>query len=87
MSIRFFFLLIQLLAIVSICFGEVFHGSIKSYSDEKTSGFITPDAGGEDVRFSIFDSPGHYPFKAGDKVQYHLEDSSQGTKAVYVIRT
>lgn len=87
MSIRFFFFLIQLLAIVSICFGDVFQGRIKSYSDEKTSGFITPDGDGEDVPFSIFDSPGHFPFKAGDKVQYHLEDSPRGTKAVYVIRT
>lgn len=63
-------------------------GTIKKLVAEKKFGFITPDAGGNDVFFHESSLVGvtFEELKEGDKVSYDIEQSEKGPRAKDVKR-
>jgi len=62
-------------------------GTVKWFSDEKGFGFITPDAGGPDVfvhHSAIVDQKGRRCLNEADRVEYDIEGSPKGDRAVNV---
>lgn len=62
------------------------YGKIKKKTD-KGYGFIVPDDGSKDVFFHAKDVPDHLfdELAEGDAVEFELEDSPKGVKAIGVI--
>ncbi|MCX6088111.1 MAG: cold-shock protein [Caldiserica bacterium] len=61
-------------------------GRVKWFNSQKGFGFIVPDNGGKDlfVHYTAIRSGGYKTLKEGGKVEYELEASDKGDKAVNV---
>ena len=55
-------------------------GRVKWFNDQKGFGFITPDAGGDDVfvHHSVIDGQGFRKLLEGEKVQYESQVGAKG---------
>lgn len=58
-------------------------GTVKWFNDSKGFGFITPDAGGEDLfaHFSAITMDGFKTLKEGQKVQFEVTKGPKGLQA------
>ena len=65
---------------------ERFKGTVKWFNAQKGFGFIVPDDGSKDlfVHYSSIKANGFRSLKEGDKVEYEIEQSDKGPKAVNV---
>ena len=63
--------------------GEVYVGTVKWFNATKGFGFITPDAGGEDVfvHQSQIRVPGYRELQEGQKVEYQMIQGKKGMQA------
>ena len=61
-------------------------GTVKWFSNEKGYGFITPDAGGEDlfVHFSAIAGGGFKTLVEGAKVEFEVRQGQKGPQATDV---
>lgn len=61
-------------------------GRVKWFNSQKGFGFIVPDNGGKDlfVHFSAIQSSGYKTLKEGQKVEFEIEQTDKGDKAVNV---
>jgi CspA family cold shock protein len=61
-------------------------GKVKWFNSKKGFGFIIPDDGGKDlfVHFSAIQSNGYKTLQEGQKVEYEVEKTDKGDKAVNV---
>ena len=57
-------------------------GTVKKWLDFKGFGFITPDTGGDDVFIHNSEIKGAHDLKEGQKVEFDVETSYKGPKAV-----
>ncbi|MBA3980230.1 MAG: DNA-binding protein [Alcanivorax sp.] len=59
-------------------------GKVKWFNNAKGYGFIRPDAGGEDlfVHYSYIQMDGYRSLKAGQPVEYDLQEANKGYHAV-----
>ncbi|WP_442782719.1 cold shock domain-containing protein CspD [Collimonas fungivorans] len=58
-------------------------GIVKWFNDSKGFGFVTPDAGGEDLfaHFSAIQMDGFKTLKEGQKVQFDITQGPKGKQA------
>ena len=58
-------------------------GTVKWFNNAKGFGFITPDAGGDDLfaHFSAINMEGFKTLKEGQKVSFILSESQKGPQA------
>ncbi len=58
-------------------------GKVKWFNDAKGFGFITPDAGGEDLfaHFSAIVDTGYKSLKEGQRVTFDVTDGPKGKQA------
>jgi len=58
-------------------------GLVKWFNDSKGFGFITPDAGGDDLfaHFSAIVDSGHKSLKENDRVTFDVTDGPKGKQA------
>ncbi|RLV60073.1 cold shock domain-containing protein CspD [Parashewanella curva] len=58
-------------------------GTVKWFNNAKGFGFICPDEGGEDIfaHYSIIDMDGYRTLKAGQPVEYQVEEGPKGMHA------
>lgn len=63
-------------------------GTVKWFSDAKGYGFITPDAGGDDifVHYTGIEGTGHRSLEEGELVEFEIEKGSKGMQATGVSR-
>ena len=61
-------------------------GRVKWFNSQKGYGFIVPDNGGKElfVHFSAIESAGYKTLKEGQRVEFEIEQSDKGDKAVNV---
>ncbi len=61
-------------------------GTVKWFNAQKGYGFIVPDNGGKElfVHYSAIQSDGYKTLKEGQKVEFEVEQSDRGEKAVNV---
>jgi CspA family cold shock protein len=61
-------------------------GTVKWFNESKGFGFITPDAGGEDlfVHFSAIQAGGFKNLKENDKVEFDVAKGDKGNQAINV---
>ncbi|QLE85825.1 MULTISPECIES: cold shock domain-containing protein CspD [Shewanella] len=59
------------------------NGTVKWFNNAKGFGFICPDAGGEDVfaHYSTIEMEGYRTLKAGQPVQFEVEQGPKGMHA------
>ncbi|WP_263771285.1 cold-shock protein [Propionivibrio soli] len=62
-------------------------GTVKWFNDSKGFGFITPDAGGEDLfaHFSAIQGNGFKTLKEGDKVTFDVAMGPKGKQASNIV--
>ncbi len=63
---------------------EVLQGTVKFFSVQKGYGFIIDDNSGKEYFVHITGTKSKAPLKQDDSVQFQLEDSKRGLKAVNV---
>ena len=58
-------------------------GTVKWFNDSKGFGFVTPEAGGEDLfaHFSTINMPGFKSLKEGQRVSFDITDGAKGKQA------
>ena len=58
-------------------------GLVKWFNDSKGFGFITPDAGGDDLfaHFSAINDSGYKSLKENDRVSFDVTDGPKGKQA------
>lgn len=58
-------------------------GIVKWFNDSKGFGFITPDAGGDDLfaHFSAINDSGYKSLKENDRVSFDVTDGPKGKQA------
>ena len=58
-------------------------GIVKWFNDSKGFGFITPDAGGDDLfaHFSAIQGNGYKSLKENDRVSFEVTDGPKGKQA------
>ncbi len=63
-------------------------GTVKFFSAGKGYGFITSDAGGDDVfvHYSVIQADGFKTLNEGDKVEYEAERGPKGMQATKVVK-
>ncbi|GLZ52417.1 cold-shock protein CspA [Actinomycetospora sp. NBRC 106378] len=61
-------------------------GVVARYDDERGFGFITPDAGGDDLFLHVSVVVGSEPLQKGDRVRYKVRQSDRGPQADRVER-
>ena len=61
-------------------------GVVARYDDERGFGFITPDAGGDDLFLHVSVIVGSEPLQKGDRVRYKVRQSDRGPQADRVER-
>lgn len=61
-------------------------GTVKWFNNKKGFGFISPEAGGDDVfvHFSAINMDGFKTLEEGQKVSYEVEQGNKGAQAVNV---
>ncbi len=61
-------------------------GRVKWFNSQKGFGFIVPDNGSKDlfVHYSSIKSDGYKSLREGQKVEFEIENSDKGEKAVNV---
>ncbi|MCG9697010.1 cold shock domain-containing protein CspD [Shewanella sp. Isolate11] len=59
------------------------NGTVKWFNNAKGFGFICPEAGGEDVfaHYSTIEMEGYRTLKAGQPVQFEVEEGPKGMHA------
>lgn len=62
-------------------------GTVKWFNNAKGFGFICPQEGGEDVfaHFSTIKMEGYRTLKAGQVVQYEIQEGPKGNHAVSIV--
>jgi CspA family cold shock protein len=65
---------------------NVVNGTVKWFNDAKGFGFITPDAGGEDLfaHFREIQGTGFKTLKEGQKVQFEVRTGPKGLQAAAI---
>ncbi|MFH1653288.1 MAG: cold-shock protein [Pseudomonadota bacterium] len=63
-------------------------GTVKWFNDAKGYGFITPEAGGDDVfvHFSAIEGEGYKSLKEGQVVEFDVTQGPNGTQATKVVK-
>ena len=61
-------------------------GTVKWFSNSKGYGFISPDAGGEDVfaHFSAIQMEGYKTLNEGQKVEFEITEGPKGLQAANI---
>ena len=61
-------------------------GTVKWFNNAKGFGFICPEAGGDDVfaHFSIIQMDGYRTLKAGQVVEYEIDEGPKGAHAISI---
>jgi CspA family cold shock protein len=59
-------------------------GTVRTWLDLRGFGFIKPEDGGKDIFCHCKDISGVYDLKAGEKVEFNVENSDRGPKAIDV---
>ncbi|MFI5841183.1 cold-shock protein [Catenuloplanes sp. NPDC051500] len=62
------------------------HGVVTRYDGDRGFGFITPDAGGDDLFVHVSVVTGPEPLQQGDQVRYTVRQSDRGPQADRVER-
>jgi CspA family cold shock protein len=63
------------------------HGTVKWFNNAKGFGFIRPDDGGEDIfaHYSTIQMDGYRTLKAGQDVDYELNEGPKGHHAASIV--
>ena len=61
-------------------------GKVKWFNNAKGYGFILPENGGEDLfaHYSSVEMDGYKTLRAGDDVEFEIEEGPKGTHAVHI---
>lgn len=61
-------------------------GTVKWFNNAKGFGFICPESGGDDVfaHFSIIQMEGYRTLKAGQMVDYEIDEGPKGSHAISI---
>ena len=61
-------------------------GTVKWFNDSKGFGFITPEAGGDDLfaHFSAIQSSGFKTLREGQRVNFHVTTGPKGQQAANI---